>query len=257
MMTGTSSCLGLTTLIVLIVSAFVFAFGIGSVENLGAELYGFVFAHVAITFGLIGLYFIFPIIAAVACALGHDFRYPILGSRLASYLGYEPLQADGEPTWLIEDHEDRWVTSMGHFAVIIMLWGMLAPLTVWIQQGKRSLFLKFQSVQTVIFQAGVLLLSLAAGILYFGGSLFFLVSMGISGEPDLNSPIGLIGVVVFLISMLIIFFVVLFVPLLHIMGQWAGYRILKGDDYRYPIVGKLVERWISKKNNISVEEKLS
>jgi len=245
----------LTTLVVLIVSGFVFAFGIGSVENLGAELYGFVFAHVAVTFGLIGLYFALPIIAAIACALGRDFRYPILGNRLASYLGYDSLQADGEHTWLTEEHEDRWVISMGHFAVIIMLWGMLVPATAWILQGKRSLLLKFQSVQTLVFQAGVLILSFASGVLYFGGIMFFLLTMGLSGEPDLNSSTGVIGIAVFLISMLIILFIVLLIPLLHIMGQWAGYRILKGDDYRYPILGKLIQRWVLKKTNVSIEEK--
>jgi len=44
------------------------------------------------------------------------------------------------------------------------------------------------------------------------------------------------------------------VPFLHILGQWAGYRVLKGDDYRYPIVGKQVEKWISRKTNSSKEE---
>jgi uncharacterized membrane protein len=37
------------------------------------------------------------------------------------------------------------------------------------------------------------------------------------------------------------------VPLLHILGQWAGYRVLKGDDYRYPVIGRLVERQIANK----------
>jgi uncharacterized membrane protein len=50
--------------------------------------------------------------------------------------------------------------------------------------------------------------------------------------------------------------IMLFVPLLHIMGQWAGYRILKGDEYRYPVVGRLVEKWVSK-NTKSTEEEIS
>jgi hypothetical protein len=40
--------------------------------------------------------------------------------------------------------------------------------------------------------------------------------------------------------------VMLLVPLFHILGQWAGYRILEGDDYRYPLVGRLVEKWSAK-----------
>ena len=47
--------------------------------------------------------------------------------------------------------------------------------------------------------------------------------------------------------MLIVFVIILIVPLFHILGQWAGYRVLKGDDYRYPLVGRLVEKWTVKK----------
>ena len=64
---------------------------------------------------------------------------------------------------------------------------------------------------------------------------------------NLDSAFGMVGLVVFFGSMLCVFVIVLLVPLLHIMGQYAGYRILKGDDYRYPIVGKRVERLVFKK----------
>src|SRR6266542_4259059 len=45
-----------------------------------------------VIFGFFAIYFLLPIIAAVACAFGKDFRYPILGDRLARYLDYEPTQ---------------------------------------------------------------------------------------------------------------------------------------------------------------------
>ena len=106
-----------------------------------------------IVFGFFALYFLLPIIAAVACALGRDFRYPLLGDRLARYLGYDPAQKSEEQVWLNEDHEFRWVAAMGHFSILIMLWGMLAPLTAWILQGKAHFFLKFQSIQTLVYQA--------------------------------------------------------------------------------------------------------
>jgi uncharacterized Tic20 family protein len=245
----------LATFVFLIITAIGLAAGITNLENTGQEIVAIVVAHMGIMFGLMAVYFALPVIAAIACALGKDFRYPIMGNRLAKYLGYDLTLSD-EAEWLKNDNEDRWVVSMGHFAVIVMLWGMLVPVTVWILQGKRSLFLKFQSFQTVVFQAGVLILSFSSGVLYLGGSLFFLVSMGISGEPNFNSTAGLIGIGVFLVSMLCMILIMLFVPLLHIMGQWAGYRILKGDEYRYPVVGRLVEKWVSK-NTKSTEEEIS
>jgi len=231
----------LTTLIVLIVTSISAVASIANFENVEQEIMPIVFSHTALAFGLIGIYFILPIIGAIACAFGKDFRYPIMGKRLAQYLGYDLTLSD-ETEWLIEEHEDRWVASMGHFSVIIMLWGMLVPLTAWILQGKRSSFLKFQTVQALTFQAGTMLLYILSMVIYFGGAIFFFLSIGGMDAANLDSGFGMIGLVIFLGSMLCVFFIVLLVPLLHIMGQWAGYRVLKGDYYRYPLVGKLVAR---------------
>ena len=196
-----------------------------------------------VIFGTLGLYFLLPVIAAIACALGKDFRYPVMGKRLSRYLGYDA--SDDE--WLIEDHEDRWVAAMGHFSIIISLWGMLAPLTVWILQSKRSFFIKFQSIQTLVYQAGVTVLFFGAGFVYMFGIFVAVALTGFSEQAfSFNSSQGMIGLVVLFGSLLIAFVIVLILPLFHIMGLWAGYRVLKGDDYRYPIVGKLVEKWITK-----------
>ena len=241
----------LTTLVIVVVvgvgeiAAFV---NMTNVNNLESELMALILAHTSLMFGLIGIYFALPIIAAVSCALGKDYRYPYMGNRLEKYLGYDLAVSGEESEWLIEEHEDRWVASMGHFSVIIILWGLLVPVTAWILQGKRSLFLKFQSIQTVIFQAGTLLLYILSGVLYIGGFIFFMLSVGGMEMANLDSSVGMVGVFVFFGSLLCTFFIVLLVPLLHIMGQWAGYRTLKGVDYRYPILGKLIENRMAKRD---------
>lgn len=236
----------LATLVILIAVSLSSVAGFANLvnaENIEAEVMTFVFAHITLTLGLLGIYFLLPIIAAVSCAFGKDFRYPILGNRLAKYLGYDFVRSAEEETWLIEEHEDRWVASMGHFSVIIMLWGMLIPIAAWILQGKRSLFLKFQAIQAFAFQAGTLLLYGLSMVIYFGGALFFILSVGGMDAASLDSSAGMTGLVLFFISLLCVFGIVLLIPLLHIMGQWAGYRILKGYEYRYPIMGK----WIAKR----------
>ena len=203
--------------------------------------------HFPLMFLLVGVYYALPVIAAFACAFGMDFRYPIMGNRLASYLDYDPSRSDEDQTWLVEEHEDRWVVSMGHFAVIIVLWGTLAPIFAWTMEGKRRLFLKFQSAQTVVYQAGLMLLFLAAGFFYVFGFVVFILTIGFGGDIALDSASSMIGAVVFLVLLLVAMLILLVIPLFHIMGQWAGYRVLKGDDYHYPIVGRLVEKQFIKK----------
>lgn len=194
-----------------------------------------------IVFGTLGLYFMLPIIAAIACAFGKDFRYPIMGKRLANYLGFD---ASVEREWLIENHEDRWVAAMGHFSIIILLWGLIAPLTAWILQGRRGRFLKFQSIQTLVYQAGVTILFFGAGMIYMFGFFVFIVMTGFGEGNGLSSSTGMAGIVILVLSMLLAIVIILVVPLFHILGQWAGYRVLKGDDYHYPLVGRLVDQWL-------------
>ena len=195
--------------------------------------------HFVILMVLIGLYVILPLVGAVACAMGREFRYPILGGRLAWYVQYNP-DVDNK---IIEDHEDRFVVAMGHFAVIVVLWGMLSPFVTWVLQGKRSLFLRIQSMQTLVYQICVTLLFFIGGLIYLLGFAIFLGTVGLNSNTSFNGT-GLIGLGMFGISMLCVVGILLVIPLLHILGQWAGYRVLKGEDYRYPIVGRIVERRI-------------
>jgi uncharacterized Tic20 family protein len=165
-----------------------------------------------------------------------------LGNRLARYLGFGESDS---VEWLIEEHEDRFVAAMGHFSTIIILWGLLTPLTAWMAQGGRSAFLKFQSIQTFVYQICVTLLFFGAGLFYLIGFAVFLGTVGLSADAALDET-AMIGIAVFGISMLCVFVILLILPLLHILGQWAGYKILKGEDYRYPVVGRLVEKRITK-----------
>lgn len=238
----------LVTLVVVVFTSITAVVGIANIENIQSEMMGIMIAHTTLMFGLIGIYFALPIVGAVACAFGKDFRYPFMGKRLAGYLEYG---TSIEQEWLNEDHEDRWVTAMGHFSVIIMLWGMLVPLTAWILQAKRSLFVRFQTIQTLVFQVSVTLLFFGGMFLYVAGAFALLAAIGISGDASLETTPGMIGIAAFLVLMLIVVVIILIVPLFHIMGQWAGFRVLKGDDYRYPVIGKLIERRLAKTSSAS------
>jgi uncharacterized Tic20 family protein len=192
---------------------------------------------------MLGIYMVLPVIAVISCALGRDFRYPILGNRLARYLGYVPGHPTGEKSLLHEDHEFRWVAAMGHFSILIFLWGMLAPLSAWMLQGKRSGFLRMQSIQTLIYQAGTTMLSFLAFFFYLVGLVLLMVGIETIGTQSFESPFTIYGLLLFGLLLLVSLLLILLVPSLHILGQWAGYRVLKGDNYRYPLLGRLVERW--------------
>jgi hypothetical protein len=70
-----------------------------------------------------------------------------------------------------------------------------------------------------------------------------------------DSSGGLLGLAILLVSSVVAVLIVLIVPLFHIWGQWAGYRVLKGDNYRYALIGSLVEKRMPGKVNSAVEER--
>lgn len=217
-----------------------------SSANANAALGPGMIIYFIIIFGFFALYFVLPIIGAVACALGRDFRYPLMGHRLARYLDYDRSQNSEERIWLDEDHEFRWVAATGHFSILIVIWGMLAPLTTWVLFGKRDYFLKFQSIQTLLYQAGATVLFLGGTVLYTLGLLFLVAATGAIGSSDFNSSLGIAGTVILVVILLISVIVLLFVPFMHILGQWAGYRVLRGEDYRYPLIGEFIRKRLSK-----------
>jgi uncharacterized Tic20 family protein len=206
-----------------------------------AELRTWLGVHVLVTLGLFGVYLLVPVIGALMCAFGRDFRYPILGNRLARFIGYDPGSPDAA---LNEQHEERFAASMGHFSVIFPLTGMLVPIALWATQGSRSRYMKFQALQTIIFQAiaalvTLLLAGLAVVILAAALLVFF-------SAPDMSQPSieSLFGAFILLICLAVI---LLIVPLFQILGQWAGLRILLGHDYHYPLIGRWVENWLAKR----------
>ena len=206
-----------------------------------------------VLFGFFIIYFLLPIIAAVACAIGKEFRYPILGDRLARYLDYDPSQKPEEQIWLNEEHEFRWVAAMGHFSILIILWGMLAPLTTWILYGKRSPLLRFQAIQTLVYQAGTTVIYFGGLFIYLFGFLFLFAGLGIIRGQTVNSPGEVFGLFGFGLSLCVSFALILLVPCLHILGQWAGYRVLKGDDYEYPLIGKFIEKQMAGQSLLGAE----
>lgn len=212
----------------------------------GENLNLFITSHLLLTFALYAVYLLIPVVGAVRCALGQDFRYPLLGNRLARMIGYDPTADADAP--LDAASEERFAAAMGHFAIVYPLWGMLPSLIFLILPGARSRTMQFQALQTMIFQAISSLVILVLGTLSF---IIFFVGMATIIMPYVSNPntyqpslAGFIPIFLFLFCLMVI---VLIVPLYQIVGQWAGLRLLRGYDYHYAVIGRWTERRLAKR----------
>lgn len=186
-----------------------------------------------------GIYNLLAVIAAIACALGWDFRYPLIGRWLTRYLSRAPAS----PASPALEQDQRFAIAMGHFAVIFPFTGLLGPLVLWIIQGKNSPALRAQSIQTVIYQA--------IGSVFYTAShtlpllmifpLFLgLFSFGNGPEATLFNPFTII---LAFFGLCLLSLALLLGPLYHIFGQWAGLQTLLGRDFNYPLIQRFLANW--------------
>jgi uncharacterized Tic20 family protein len=228
----------LLLVVLLYMSLFFIALVIPNAAQNQALTMGISIALLVALFGLMGFYLIIPIVGAVLCGIGKDFRYPLLGGRLARFLGYQISDSSAS---LDSAAEERFAASMGHFAVIIPIWGLLSPAYLWISQGKNSAYLKIQSAQTAIYQ-------LFVNLLYFGLT-FLSIALGVvsmfafASFVDLGEWTPVAGMMVMICGLGLVGMII---PLFHILGQWAGLQVLRGRDFRYPLIGRWIGNWISK-----------
>ncbi len=182
------------------------------------------------------VYVLIAIVAAVLCLMGRDFRYPLFGSRLARFLGY-----DGSPqAVLLEDHEDRVVAAVAHSTLVLAFFGLLTPIAVWITQQERSAFLRFQALQAAIYQVlGTIgyVAFLALDLLFVFGSMGALMFVGATSKP--TAAPALFGLIT-LPFLCVLGLFVLALPLYHLFGFLATIGVLRGRNFRYPVLGRIL-----------------
>jgi uncharacterized Tic20 family protein len=203
----------------------------------------FIFASI---FGLMGIAFLTGITGAIYCLIGRDFRYPLLGKWLENYLSYDP----SSEAPMDETHEENWVAGICHATTILRLWGILTPLLVWFTQKERSIRLRFQSMQALVYQGIALMAYLIGMILYmvsFFGMFFILLSAGMmSGNKEIQG-LGAVIVLIFIGMMVLFWFIVMIIlPIYYLLAGFASIRTIQGHQFRYPILGKIVEARMKK-----------
>ena len=202
-------------------------------------------AIVLFTFGFMGVYMLLGIAGAVLCLMDRDFKYPILGKRLEDYLGRRANPAGA----LDETREDQWVAGMAHASAILMIWGAILPLLVWLTQKDRSPRLRFQSLQALGYQV-------IGTVAYFGFmAVYSVVMMGmfagmlplITGNGQgVSSSVGIFFIISTIVMLLLMLVVSLALPTYHLFAMLAGIQVVKGRDYLYPLLGRFLARRFGK-----------
>jgi len=193
-------------------------------------------------FGMMGLFFLAGIIGAVSCLLGRDFRYPLIGKQLERRL---PYNADSESP-IDETEEDNWVAGVCHATAILQFWGIVTPLIVWFTQKERSTRLRLQAMQAAVYQ-GIALVVYIAGMALYMVSFFVMFFISIvawtaNNGREIQGPVGLIILVFLAVIMILGLVFMLLMPIYYLLAGFASVRMIQGRPFRYPIIGKILEK---------------
>ena len=181
--------------------------------------------------------------------LGRPLHYPFLGRRLEAFLKQDAIAEEV----VNEKHEEDWVAGICHSSAIVMIWGMILPLAVWLTQKERSARLRFQALQAFLFQLVALLIYIFAFIFLFGMIVLILVVAGSMNSPTgISSDTVLILFIAVFLLMLFLCVLLLALPTYHLFALIAWLRVTKGREYRYPLLGKVIEKWLGRKTDNGV-----
>jgi uncharacterized Tic20 family protein len=186
---------------------------------------------------VLGLYALVGLIGAGFSLAGREFRYPFLGRPLARKLGYS-----GPDSEILEAQEDQVAGAVAHSTAILIMFGVIVPLTIWVTQKERSRFLGFQSLQAVVYQGlGALGYFLAMGLYVLSAAAF--AGYGIFGALEQGAAPDLVALLLIVTPMLcILFLMTIGGPTFHLFSVIASLRVLRGHDYNYPLLGRYLRR---------------
>lgn len=206
-------------------------------------------------FGIWGLFFLVGIIGAVFCIIDRDFHYPLIGRWLKGKL-FRPEITETE----MEAWEDNWVGGVCHSTAILQLWGMIIPLIVWFSQKDRSIKLRFQAMQAMLYQLIAMIIYMASMAAYMGSFFLMFAGMAILGFDNPSPPSNenmppLLGITLFIfLAVIAIVILVMMVggPIYILVAGIASILTVRGRDFHYPILGNL----IAKRMNAPQEESI-
>lgn len=128
---------------------------------------------------------------------------------------------------------------------IAHIFGPLVAVIVWATQKDKSRFAKFQALQALVFD---LFVFITMGLLFFClfGTMFLGISLAMISATESTSPESFMSILVLpFMFPFVIFACVMPVSFgILILRMIAGVSVLNGRDYKYPIVGKWLEKFL-------------
>jgi uncharacterized Tic20 family protein len=134
--------------------------------------------------------------------------------------------------------ENRLLAALSHASVATQGIGILVGVLVYITQRDKSRFAAFQALQAALYQLISFIIMILLWIFWGGLYGLSMIPLIIQAEsnPDAAPPL------VFWIAMLSMVIPLFYMILVGIYGLWGGIRTWQGKDFRYAVIGRMLEK---------------
>lgn len=141
----------------------------------------------------------------------------------------------------LDESEDRLIATIGHLGAFLPFFGILATLIIWLTQKARSPLLRFQALQALLFQGVAFGLYYVISVLIAGAYFVFILPFIALYETGWGDRVPYLLVPFFLLFLGVILLMLAATIVYYFLAGQAAVKTLCGNDYRYPLIGKLTE----------------
>lgn len=137
--------------------------------------------------------------------------------------------------------DEKVTAALTHGSIFLVFFGPIIPLLIWVAQRKKSKYVSFHALQAMGYQVLMFWLWIVIGIviMVLALLLIFPLTMFMMKNPH-NTEFA-----PFLFQMFIFVFVFGSMGLFFLVGIIGAVSCLVGRDFRYPILGKWLQRYLS------------
>jgi uncharacterized Tic20 family protein len=132
--------------------------------------------------------------------------------------------------------EERLMASIAHASVVVFGPGILIGILIWLTQKEKSPYASDQGLQAAVYQLIGMIVIMA---MWFIWGIFYALTwipliQDMEKFEDAPPPIFWIGLASMIVPFLVMF-------LWAVYGLWGALRTLRGRDFRYAILWKLLQ----------------
>jgi uncharacterized Tic20 family protein len=136
--------------------------------------------------------------------------------------------------------DEKMMAALAHGSVILAFVGPIIPGMIWSTQRNKSKFVAFHALQAMGYQAFTFWLWMAAMFLIVPLALILTPVVVIFGQNSLDP-----AVTPFIFQLLMFAYIFGLMGIFFLTGMVGAIYCLMGREFRYPLMGKWLERYLS------------